>query len=71
MHIIVLGGAGAMGRVTVRTLTEYADVDQITLADYNEDRAREVAATLKSSKSSGSSGSSGIVGHYSGADIVS
>jgi lysine 6-dehydrogenase len=59
MHIIVLGGAGAMGRVTVRTLTEYADVDQITLADYNEDRAREVAATLKSSKSSGSSGSSG------------
>ena len=50
MHIIVLGGAGAMGRVTVRTLTEYEDVDQITIADYNEKRARELAATLKSSK---------------------
>ncbi len=60
MHIIVLGGAGAMGRVTVRALTEYTDVDQITIADYNEGRAREVAASLKSSKSSGSSESSRI-----------
>jgi lysine 6-dehydrogenase len=50
MHIIVLGGAGAMGRVTVRTLTEYQNIDQITIADYNEERAREVAATLNSSK---------------------
>ncbi len=50
MHIIVLGGAGAMGRITVRTLTEYDDVDQITLADYNEARAQEVASTLNSSK---------------------
>src|SRR5260370_10210183 len=50
MPIIVLGGAGAMGRVTVRTMTEYEDVDQVTSADYNEERAREVAATLNSSK---------------------
>ena len=50
MHIIVLGGAGAMGRVTVRTLTEYADIDQITIADYSEERAREVASALNSSK---------------------
>ena len=50
MHIIVLGGAGAMGRVTVRTLTEYEDIDQITIADYNEERARDVAATLNSNK---------------------
>ncbi|MFL5628546.1 MAG: saccharopine dehydrogenase family protein [Ktedonobacteraceae bacterium] len=50
MHIIVLGGAGAMGRVTVRALAEYADVDQITIADYNEGRAHEVAGSLKSSK---------------------
>src|SRR2546421_1884531 len=49
MHIIVLGGAGAMGRIAVRTLTEYADIDQITIADYNEDRAHEVAASLHSS----------------------
>ncbi len=50
MHIIVLGGAGAMGRIAVRTLTEYEDIDQITIADYNEDRAREVASALNSSK---------------------
>ena len=50
MHIIVLGGAGAMGRVTVRTLTEYADVDCITIADYSEERAQEVSAALQSSK---------------------
>lgn len=50
MHIVVLGGAGAMGRVTVRALTEYADVDQITIADYHEGRARELAASLQSSK---------------------
>ena len=50
MHIIVLGGAGAMGRVTVRTLTEYADVDQITIADYHEEQAHELAIALKSSK---------------------
>jgi saccharopine dehydrogenase-like NADP-dependent oxidoreductase len=50
MHIVVLGGAGAMGRITVRTLTEYRDIDQITIADYNEERAREVASSLQSSK---------------------
>ena len=50
MHILVLGGAGAMGRVAVRALTEYTDVDQVTIADYNEERAHEVAAALHSSK---------------------
>lgn len=50
MHIIVLGGAGAMGRIAVRTLTEYDDVDQVTIADYSEERAHEVASTLRSSK---------------------
>jgi saccharopine dehydrogenase-like NADP-dependent oxidoreductase len=50
MHIIVLGGAGAMGRVTVRALIDYADVDQITIADYNAERARELAESLHSSK---------------------
>lgn len=46
MHIIVLGGAGAMGRITVRALTEYPDIDQITVADYHEGRARELAESL-------------------------
>jgi saccharopine dehydrogenase (NAD+, L-lysine-forming) len=50
MHIVVLGGAGAMGRITVRALTEYDDIDQITLADYSEERAREVASSLQCSK---------------------
>ncbi|HVB73772.1 MAG TPA: saccharopine dehydrogenase NADP-binding domain-containing protein [Ktedonobacteraceae bacterium] len=50
MHIIVLGGAGAMGRITVRALTEYTEVDQVTIADYNEERAHEVAASLNSGK---------------------
>jgi saccharopine dehydrogenase-like NADP-dependent oxidoreductase len=50
MHIIVMGGAGAMGRIAVRTLIEYSDIDQVTIADYNEERAREVAASLQSSK---------------------
>ena len=50
MHIIVLGGAGAMGRIAVRTLTEFDDVERITIADYNEERAHEVAAALNSSK---------------------
>jgi len=50
MNIIVLGGAGAMGRVTVRALTAYADVDHVTIADYNEERARELAVALHSSK---------------------
>src|SRR5260370_30203631 len=50
MHIVVLGGAGAMGRITVRALSEYEEVDQITIADYNEERAHEVASSLKSNK---------------------
>ncbi len=50
MHIIVTGGAGAMGRIAVRTLLEMEDVDQVTIADYSEERAREVAASLNSSK---------------------
>ena len=50
MHIIVLGGAGAMGRVTVRALSEYPDIDQVTIADYHEGRARELAESLRSSK---------------------
>ena len=50
MHIIVLGGAGAMGRITARALSEYPDIDQVTIADYSEERAREAAAALKSSK---------------------
>src|SRR5579875_94812 len=47
MHIIVLGGAGAMGRVTVRALSEYDDVERVTIADYNAERVYELAAALR------------------------
>ena len=50
MHIIVLGGAGAMGRVTVRALTEYDEIDHVTIADYHEGSARALATALNSSK---------------------
>jgi saccharopine dehydrogenase-like NADP-dependent oxidoreductase len=50
MHIVVLGGAGAMGRVTVRTLLDYDDIDQVTIADYSEERAQKLAASLDSNK---------------------
>ncbi|HVB61960.1 MAG TPA: saccharopine dehydrogenase NADP-binding domain-containing protein [Ktedonobacteraceae bacterium] len=50
MHIIVLGGAGAMGRVTARALTEYDEIDRATIADYHEGSARALATALNSSK---------------------
>lgn len=49
MRIIVLGGGGAMGRITVRTLTDYPDIEQIIVADYNLARAQEVASAIQSS----------------------
>jgi saccharopine dehydrogenase (NAD+, L-lysine-forming) len=39
-----------MGRVTVRALSECDDIDLVTVADNNEARAQEVAASLSSSK---------------------
>ena len=50
MHIIVLGGAGAMGRIAVRALLNYPEIDQITIADYHEARARELAERLGSDR---------------------
>jgi len=74
MHIIVLGGAGAMGRIAVRTLTEYEDVGQVTIADYNEERAHEVASALNSSKiqvkQSDVADEEGLCNLLRGADVV-
>jgi lysine 6-dehydrogenase len=50
MHIVVLGGAGAMGRVTVRALLDYDDIDQVTIADYSEERAQKLAASLNDNR---------------------
>ncbi|MBI4063623.1 MAG: saccharopine dehydrogenase NADP-binding domain-containing protein [Elusimicrobia bacterium] len=45
---VVLGGAGAMGRITVRDLAEFAPpADRIIIADYNLAKAKEMARSLK------------------------
>jgi lysine 6-dehydrogenase len=43
MRVVVLGGAGAMGRWTVRDLTESEGVDEVVVADLHGSRAREAA----------------------------
>ena len=44
LKVVVLGGAGAMGCITVKDLFETSQFD-IVVADYNETAARELAAT--------------------------
>jgi lysine 6-dehydrogenase len=55
MRILVVGGAGAMGRWTVRDLTESEGVDEVVVADLDGTRAREAAGW-----SAARSGSNGI-----------
>jgi lysine 6-dehydrogenase len=43
MRVVVVGGAGAMGRWTVRDLTESEGVDEVVVADLDGSRAREAA----------------------------
>jgi lysine 6-dehydrogenase len=43
MRIVVVGGAGAMGRWTVRDLTESEGVDEVVVADLDGSRALEAA----------------------------
>jgi lysine 6-dehydrogenase len=43
MRVVVVGGAGAMGRWTLRDLTESAGVDEVVVADLDGARAREAA----------------------------
>ncbi len=47
MHIVVLGGGGAMGRITVRALAEDARVTRITVADLSEAAARRTIDWLE------------------------
>ncbi len=46
-HIAVVGGAGAMGRITVRDLAETALGEEIVVADRDGNAARKLARTLK------------------------
>ncbi|MGZ3600403.1 MAG: saccharopine dehydrogenase family protein [Ktedonobacterales bacterium] len=47
MHLVVLGGGGAMGRITVRTLAEDARVSRITVADVNLAAAERTISWLE------------------------
>ena len=50
MKYVVIGGAGAMGSITVRDLVEtFPDKDEIIIADYNIEKAKEMAATFTKS----------------------
>ncbi len=48
MRYVVLGGAGAMGRITVRDLFETARDSEIVIADYNFKNAQSVARSYHS-----------------------
>jgi saccharopine dehydrogenase-like NADP-dependent oxidoreductase len=50
MKIIVLGGAGLMGRIAVRDLVLNSEVDRVVIADLDVSLARRVAAILDSPK---------------------
>src|SRR3954471_3528333 len=51
MKYIVIGGAGAMGRIAVRDLVEFAEVDdQIVVGDYNFEKAEELVGGYRDSR---------------------
>jgi saccharopine dehydrogenase-like NADP-dependent oxidoreductase len=50
MNIVVLGGAGLMGRYAVRDLVLNPEVDRVVIADLDVDLAQQVAAILDSPK---------------------
>ncbi len=62
MRVVVVGGAGAMGRWTVRDLTESEGVDEVVVADLDGSRAREAAGWAAArSGSNGTAQVSGLV----------
>jgi saccharopine dehydrogenase-like NADP-dependent oxidoreductase len=60
MRVVVVGGAGAMGRWTVRDLTESEGVDEVLVADLDGARAREAAGWAAAR--SGSNGTAQVSG---------
>jgi lysine 6-dehydrogenase len=60
MRVVVVGGAGAMGRWTVRDLTESEGVDEVVVADLDGARAREAAGWAAAN--SGSNGTAQVSG---------
>ena len=47
MRIMIIGGAGLMGRVTALDLVESPDVAEIVVAAYQVDKAEEIAKSFK------------------------
>ena len=47
MHMVVLGGGGAMGRITVRALAEDERVERVTVADVSLAAAERTIAWLE------------------------
>jgi saccharopine dehydrogenase-like NADP-dependent oxidoreductase len=60
MRVVVVGGAGAMGRWTLRDLTESEGVDEVVAADLDGARAREAAGWAAAR--SGSNGTARVSG---------
>ena len=54
MKIAVIGGGGAMARTIIRDLSECPDVKEILVADYQEKKAKEYAASFQDSRIKGS-----------------
>jgi len=50
MKVVVIGGAGAMGMVTVRDLAESPDVSEVIIADANVEKAKTVQKWTGSKK---------------------
>ncbi|MFN2216899.1 MAG: saccharopine dehydrogenase family protein, partial [Anaerolineales bacterium] len=50
MRIVVLGGAGKMGCISVQSLTKDPRVSEVVIADYNLEQAGIVAKTINSPK---------------------
>ena len=46
VSVLVLGGAGAMGKVAAATIEHFPEVSEVVIADIDEERAQRVAATM-------------------------
>lgn len=49
-HVVVLGGAGAVGSNSVKILSNHEDFTKVVIADYNIEAANKLAQELKSKK---------------------
>ena len=76
MKIIVLGGAGLMGRIAVKDLAASEGVDQVVIADRDTDLAHKVADLIPAGRSKVSvvhtdvTDHEGLVSTLRGADAV-